>query len=326
MTILVYILFGLAVILLLAAWLPRLLLKAFLSVEDLYSTAFDFMEVLYDLDPEQSRRRWLNYGLWFENTRTYEEACDNLASRLCEEGEFTNTDRILDVGCGFGTSSFFWYDEVKRKTGKGPWITGLNISRHHIEKAKADKLAWNYPGEVGFEVGDAVKLGEFRSKGITKVVALECAFHFRTRERFFQEAWSVLQPGGKIVLADIIMKKGTPTYLKLKRYVPSFLIRPFFSFLSEVGQVPLENQVEVDEYLEQLRNAGFRNIRCEGVMPLAAGSIRHYRKKAEAILAGDVPPWLRSMDLKAFRKANRIMGFVNYTLGYADYIIVSAEK
>jgi len=326
MTVLAYIILALLLLVLAALYLPRLVLKAFPSVEDLYAKAFDFMCVLYDADPEMSRRKWLNYGLWYDNTRTYEEACDNLASKLCTLGDFGPADNILDVGCGFGTSSFFFHDRVKLASGAAPAITGLNISRHHIETAKNDRERWGYADGPGFEVGDATDLSRFRGKGVTKIVALECAFHFRTREKFMKEAYSVLQPGGRLVIADIIMKKGTPTYLKLKRYLPSFLIRPFFQFLSEVGQVPLENQVEEKEYLEQLRMAGFRNIRCEGVMPLAAGSITHYNKKSRAVLRGEVPPWLQHWDAAAFKKANRVMGFVNYTLRYADYILVTAEK
>jgi ubiquinone/menaquinone biosynthesis C-methylase UbiE len=307
-------------------FLPRLLLKAFPSVEDLYSHAFDFMNVLYDEDPEVSRRKWLNYGLWYKETRTYEEACDNLASRLCDEGGFGPGDKILDVGCGFGTSSFFWHDKVKRETGSSPSITGINISRHHILQANQDKEKWGYGDSVKFNAGDATNLAEYRRQGITKVTALECAFHFRTRQKFFTEVYDVLQPGGKIVLADIIMKKGTPTYLKLKRFIPSFLIRPFFSFLSDVGQVPLENQVELDEYIVQLTNAGFRNIHFEQVMHLASGSVAHYNKKANDVLQGNIPSWLQPWNAEKFKEANRVMNFVNFTFRYADYIIVSAEK
>lgn len=261
-----------------------------------------------------------------KSPRTCEEACDNLALKLCVLSEFQPSDRILDVGCGFGTSSFFFHDRVKFESGTAPAITGINISRHHIETAGKDRERWGYADGVKFEVGDATELSRFRDKGFTKIVALECAFHFRSREKFLKEAYSVLQPGGRLVMADIIMKKGTPTYLKLKHYIPSFLIRPFFQFLSEVGQVPLENQVEEKEYLEQLRMAGFRNIRCEGVMHLAVGSIRHYSKKSEAVLRGEVPPWLQPWDAAAFKTANRVMGFVNYTMRYADYVLVTAEK
>lgn len=99
------------------------------------------------------------------------------------------------------------------------------------------------------------------------VVALESAFHFRTREVFFREAWRVLKPGGRLVTADIIpMPSAATRWARLKQRLTWWLVASRFD-------MPEANRYDRTAYVERLRAAGFpepevRSIRALVYAPL----------------------------------------------------------
>src|ERR1700712_3247876 len=84
----------------------------------------------------------------------------------------------------------------------------------------------------------------FASGTFSKVTALECAFHFDTREQFIREAFRVLKPGGRIALADGIPEVGVnhPTLLT------KLVLRHWVT--------PVANDYDRLEYSRKLRRSG----------------------------------------------------------------------
>ena len=100
--------------------------------------------------------------------------------------------------------------------------------------------------------GSATQMA-FARGTFSKVTALECAFHFDTREQFIREAFRVLKPGGRIALAD-----GTP---EVGVNHPTLLTK----LVLRHWATPVANYYDRLEYSRKLKAAGFVNIQCRSI-------------------------------------------------------------
>lgn len=89
----------------------------------------------------------------------------------------------------------------------------------------------------------------FEPGSFDRVVALESALHFRTRDEFFRQAHHVLRPGGVLATADIVPLNTD----KADR-------RELFS-----TSVPSENSYDSNEYVARLQAAGFVNAQLTSI-------------------------------------------------------------
>jgi erythromycin 3''-O-methyltransferase/microcystin synthetase protein McyJ len=226
---------------------------------------------------------------------------------------------VLEVGSGYGEAAMLWVEDQLAASGVAPRILGLNITPEHVELAR--RRLGDRPRcqpHVSFAVGDAVsaRLGAAR---FDKVIALECAFHFRTRERFFANAYEMLKPGGTLALTDFVMFPATAGRIAACRRlfsarVVDALLRPTADLL----EMPMENLCTAEEYRQQLERAGFGAVRIErlyerSTLPFVA----HCRRRLRAIASQNLP------DTRAFCW---LMRLYLWLLPTSDYLLVVARK
>lgn len=173
-----------------------------------------------------------NYGYWEPDTKNLRQACQNLSRKLLERMP-EKSGAVLDVACGKGATTQILAEHFSPEN-----ITAINISERQLETGR-----WLVPG-ADFRVMDATRLG-FPDNAFRVVQCVEAAFHFDTRRKFLEEAYRVLEPGGALVMSDILMTREAEQS------------RPY---RSEANYLP-----GPEEYAQLLRELGYREIRIDDV-------------------------------------------------------------
>lgn len=234
---------------------------------------------------------WLNLGYWDGKPRTYAKAAEALAIRVADAtrlGEISDA-RVLDVGCGMGESMLLW----RKQYGASADSAGINKSEAEVSEAHGR-------GIHQVACADATSI-PFEDSAFDRVLAVDSAYHFLTRERFLFEASRVLKVGGKFGAADIIAADSKT------RNGPWFWKRRLVCSL--VG-IPIKNVYGAAQYRSLLESAGLsRNIQLVDVT----------ENVTSRFARGD---WSRS---SAVRLVAKILGIM---MESADlrFIVVSAEK
>lgn len=219
-----------------------------------YSKNYDnFIKILRNV--KNNNLNYMNFGYWDEDninlTRANEKLCDYVYNQLSINNinnikkikNSNDNNKILDIGCGYGEQDFYWNKKYKCE------IIALDISEKQINYAinKAiDNNNNNNNKEIKFLTGNACNL-PFPNNSFKYIINLESAFNYNPRIEFFKEAYRVLEVGGELIIADIVLANIHYGFLK------NLSIKIF----KELLNVPNENLITSNQYIYQLKEIGF---------------------------------------------------------------------
>lgn len=170
---------------------------------------FDYLLAAFEKGHESLEKSFghhVHWGYWEfpdqaqQTLEDFSVATESLSQLIYHAAQVTDSQAVLDVGCGFGgtiSSLNNQYQTMK--------LTGINIDERQILRAR-QQISPQGANEISFQQGDACAL-PFADNSFDVVLAVECIFHFSSRKQFFKEVNRVLKPGGYLALSDFLLNK-----------------------------------------------------------------------------------------------------------------------
>lgn len=188
----------------------------------------------------------IHYGFYDKDNRTHDLAVQNYNKQLSLFGEIKPQSKVLDAGCGVG-GSLIWLAKNLNCTGKGIniHIPSLKLARRYADSNKViDKLEFIEASFLNIP---------FEDNTFDVVWAIESVCQSHDKEKFIKEAYRVLKPGGKILVADFFLKRKPKNKLEnwhLNNWCYGWAM-PYLALTSDFN--------------DQLSVEGFKNIKIKNI-------------------------------------------------------------
>ena len=137
----------------------------------------------------------IHYGYWDEKVKDFPGSLLRMNEVMMEAASIRSTDKVLDAGCGIGGSSIFLAER------SGCEIAGISLSERQVNKAKELAKQKGVAGKTNFEVMNYCTT-TFPDKSFDVVWGCESICYADDKEQFIKEAYRLLKPGGRLVVAD----------------------------------------------------------------------------------------------------------------------------
>ncbi len=132
----------------------------------------------------------VHHGFWATGDETPEAAVEALIDLVAARLDAKAGQAVCDIGCGYGGSAAY----LAARTGAD--ITGLTISAAQLAQARRRTPG---AGSLTFLQTDWLD-NHLPAETFDRAYAIESSEHMPDKEKFFDEAFRTLKPGGRLVI------------------------------------------------------------------------------------------------------------------------------
>jgi cyclopropane fatty-acyl-phospholipid synthase-like methyltransferase len=203
----------------------------------------------------------IHFGYYDEKARFHKEALLRLNEVMADLAAIRPGELVLDAGCGLGGSSL-WL-AAKR----GAFVTGITPVPGQVREASRKAGELGLSEQVFFEVADYHHT-PFSAGSFDVVWACESLCHSPRKTDFYQEAFRLLKPGGRLVIAE---------YMRITRP----LSQPQEELLNQWLQGWAIPDIDTaEEHRNNAQHAGFEAIEIRDITAHTRISHRNLHKQA----------------------------------------------
>lgn len=140
----------------------------------------------------------------------WEDWPESLLSSFCGVGNpfslgpLRPGEAVLDVGCGAGFDALV----AARLVGPQGRVAGIDVTPRMVERAKEHRRRLNL-AQAAFQMGEAEAL-PFPDKDFDVVISNGVLNLTLDKEKAVREIYRVLKPGGRVMLADMVLVEALP--------------------------------------------------------------------------------------------------------------------
>ena len=162
------------------------------------------IESYYDAQDAIYRAFWdedgsVHWGVFDENTgNDFLKACANLNDMMVDKGRIDSSARVLDLGCGNGTTAI-WLSGDQNCHVTGVDLSGVRVRNAQNARAGLDQAAQEM---LAFEKASATDL-PFGDDSFTHLWSQAVIYHVPDKDTVLKEAYRVLEDGGIMVFDDL---------------------------------------------------------------------------------------------------------------------------